>query len=160
MNRLEMSDWLVLNNLIYKIYTTKDVHEMRKKVLEQLKLILDFDGADFSVISEDDGKVKFSDTVTYNCELSKKFEQDEEKYFNDILENHKSVVFRETDIIPDEKRVNTRFYRNTYVKNNFNYAIHMFLAKDSVTLGQLTLYRTIGKENFAYDDVELSLETK
>ena len=42
MKRFENSDWLVLNSLIYKIYTTRDFELMRSEFLEQLRLVLDF----------------------------------------------------------------------------------------------------------------------
>ena len=45
MKRFENSDWLVLNSLIYKIYTTRDFELMRSEFLEQLRLVLDFDSA-------------------------------------------------------------------------------------------------------------------
>ena len=38
MKRFENSDWLVLNSLIYKIYTTRDFELMRSEFLEQLGL--------------------------------------------------------------------------------------------------------------------------
>ena len=47
MKRLETNDWMVLNSIIYKIYTTEDLTLMRKEFLEQMKLMIDFDGADF-----------------------------------------------------------------------------------------------------------------
>ena len=34
MKNLETSDWLVLNNIIYKIYTTEDIMIMRNNLLE------------------------------------------------------------------------------------------------------------------------------
>ena len=40
MKRFENSDWLVLNSLIYKIYTTRDFELMRSEFLEQLRLLL------------------------------------------------------------------------------------------------------------------------
>lgn len=47
MKNLETNDWLMLNSIIYKIYTVEDVDDMRKQLLEQLKMLLDFDSADF-----------------------------------------------------------------------------------------------------------------
>lgn len=52
MKRFENSDWLVLNSLIYKIYTTRDFELMRSEFLEQLRLVLDFDSAQFRLANE------------------------------------------------------------------------------------------------------------
>ena len=53
MKRFENSDWLVLNSLIYKIYTTRDFELMRSEFLEQLRLVLDFDSAQFRLANEE-----------------------------------------------------------------------------------------------------------
>ena len=47
MNTLQTNDWLILNSIIYEIYTTADFDGMRKKFLEQMKMLADFDSADF-----------------------------------------------------------------------------------------------------------------
>lgn len=47
MKILETNDWLTLNNIIYKIYSTDDLNEMRAVLLENLEKVIDFDGADF-----------------------------------------------------------------------------------------------------------------
>lgn len=152
MNRIETSDWLVLNNLIYKIYTIKDLDEMRSVMLEQLKLLMDFDSADFSLVYETE-PLSFGHTVTYNCDITQKFSCDEMEYFRDIVMNRKSVVFRETDVVPEEVRLSSEYYRRIYMKNNWNYSLHMFVAKDNQLLGNISLYRAIGKDNFVYDDI-------
>lgn len=36
-NTLQTNDWLILNSIIYEIYTTVDFDGMRKKFLEQIK---------------------------------------------------------------------------------------------------------------------------
>lgn len=38
---------MILNSIIYKIYTTEDADIMREQFLEQMKMVLDFDSADF-----------------------------------------------------------------------------------------------------------------
>ena len=41
MKNLETCDWMLLNSIIYKIYTTEDLDEMRREFLEQLRLVVD-----------------------------------------------------------------------------------------------------------------------
>ena len=42
-NTLQTNDWLILNSIIYEIYTTVDFDGMRKKFLEQIKMLVDLD---------------------------------------------------------------------------------------------------------------------
>lgn len=154
MKNLETSDWLLINNIIYKIYTTEDLTAMRENLLEQLTMILNFDSADF-YLAGGTGKTGLFEPVMYNCEVDTSAQFDEIDYSRGIMYSGKSMVFRETDIIDDEKRMKTDYYLSVYKPNNWHYAIQMILAREKQFLGVITLYRTIGKENFQYDDVFL-----
>ena len=53
MKTLETNDWMILNSIIYKIYTTEDARTMREQLIEQMKMVLDFDSADFYLATKD-----------------------------------------------------------------------------------------------------------
>lgn len=127
MKTLDTNDWLVLNSIIYKIYTTEDEKEMRTLFLEQLKMLIDFDAADF-YLAADNSESGLVDPVAYNCDCVSG-EYDELDYSRGILYSGKSMVYRETDIIDDEKRKASEYYQK--------------------------VYRSIGKDNFEYDDIFL-----
>ncbi len=149
---LETNDWMILNSIIYKIYTTEDVTVMRTALLEQLKMIMDFDSADFYLAAADDSG-RLVDQVTYNCDEDGSSKYSELDYSRGIMYSGKSMVYRETDIISDEKRVQTEYYRKVYKPNSWHYSLQIILGYNKEFLGVITLYRTIGKDNFAYDDV-------
>ncbi len=152
MRKLETNDFILLNNLIYKIYTMTDFEEMRYEVLSQLKLLIDFDSADFYLASKEEGKL-LCKPVTFNCDdnLSELYEKLD--YSWGIVNSGKSLIYRETDIISDEARMETEYYQKVYKPNNWHYALQMVIAKKKTFLGAITFYRTIGKEDFQYDDI-------
>ena len=152
MKQMNTSDWIVLNTIIYKIYTTSDFRAMRGELLEQLKLVLDFDSADF-FLANVGGKPGLRDPVTYNCDGVYPQTYDELDYSRGIMYSGKSLVYRETDIISDEKRMETEYYKKVYSPNNWHYSLQVILAREKEFLGVITLYRTIGKDNFHYDDI-------
>ncbi len=143
---------MLLNSTIYKIYTTEDVNTMRHQLLEQLKMIIDFDSADF-YLAATDGSLDLVDQVAYNCEDDASSEYNALDYSRGIMYSGKSMVYRETDIISDEKRMETEYYQKVYKPNNWHFSLQIILAYQKEFLGVITLYRTIGKENFRYDDV-------
>lgn len=151
MKQMNTSDWIVLNTIILKIYTTKDFRAMRSSLLEQLKMVLDFDSADFFLA--DRGKSGLVDPVTYNCDGVYPQTYDELDYSRGIMYSGKSLVYRETDIISDEKRMETEYYKKVYSPNNWHFSLQMILAQEKEFLGVITFYRTIGKDNFQYDDI-------
>ena len=62
--------------------------------------------------------------------------------------NGKTIIYRETDIMPDEKRVETEYYKKVYKPNNWHYSLQMIMAREKEFVGVITLYRTLGKENY------------
>lgn len=152
MNTIENNDFMILNGIIYKIYTNNDFELMRKEFLEQIKMILDFDSADFH-LSKGNGDASLGFSVDYNCngELSQKFE--EQDYSQGILNSGKCMVYRESDILSDEKRVETDYYKNVYKANNWHYSLQLVLAYQEEFLGVITFYKIVGKEDFKYSDI-------
>ena len=152
MKTLETNDWMILNSIIYKIYTTENPLTMRQQLLEQM--VLDFDSADFYLASkEEEGKLIAP--VMYNCDEDQSENYEELGSSRGIMYSGKSLVYRETDIISDEKRMETEYYKKVYRPNNWHYSLQMILGKDKEFLGVITFYRTIGKDNFQYDDIFL-----
>lgn len=152
MRTVSANNWSVLNHVIYKIYSTSDMGQMRKNFLEQMKMVLDFDGAEFYLTDLQDSH-SFCNGIKYNCEI------DGESMFHEMLKKStltfrgKSIVFRETDIIPAEIRLKSSYYKEYYVLNNWQYSMHLLLGDGQDCVGLVTLYRTIGKDNFDSDDM-------
>ena len=152
MKTLETNDWMILNSIIYKIYTTENPDEMREQLLEQMKMVLDFDSADFYLAGKDE-QHKLNRPVMFNCDEEAAAMYNELDYSRGIIYGGKSMAYRETDIISDEKRVQTEFYQQVYRKNSWHYSLQLILGRNQEFLGVVTFYRTIGKDNFKYDDI-------
>lgn len=152
MKKPETNDWIYLNHIIYKIYTTEDFNRMRYELMEQLKMLVDFDAADFYMASQKEGAL-LCDPVSYNCDMD--FSEEYEKLDNSrgIMNSGKMLIYRETDIVSDDERVETEFYKKVYKANNWHYAMQLVIAKNKKFLGIMTFYRTIGKENFRCEDI-------
>ena len=154
MRTLETNDWIMLNNIIYNIYTTESLNDMRKQFLEQIGLLLDFDSADFFLASGDE-KNKLSSPVFYHCKENLSESYDILDYSRGILYSGQPLIYRETDIISDDVRIQTEYYKRVYKPNNWHYSLQMILAKNKEFVGVVTFYRTLGKPDFEYDDIFL-----
>lgn len=132
----------------------ENFNQMRQQFLEQIKMLIDFDSADFYLASPN-GEEKLAMPVFCNCEDDLSELYDNIDYSRGILYSGKSLIYRETDIISDEARVETEYYQKVYKPNNWHYSLQMILARDKQFVGVVTFYRTIGKDNFQYDDIFL-----
>lgn len=43
MRTLDTNDWILLNSIVYKIHIMDNLDEMRMQLLEQIKMLIDFD---------------------------------------------------------------------------------------------------------------------
>lgn len=152
MRTLDTNDWILLNSIIYKIYTVENIDEMREQFLEQMKMLIDYDSADF-LLASPDGENKLVSPVLFNCEEDMSIAYDEIDYSRGILYSGKTLIYRETDIIDEAKRVETDYYKKVYKTNKWHYSLQMVLARKKEFVGVVTFYRTIGKDDFVYDDI-------
>ena len=84
-------------------------------------------------------------------DLSEEYEDID--YSRGIVNSGKMLIYRESDIISDEARIETDYYKKVYKPNNWHYALQIVIARHKKFLGAITFYRTIGKEDFEYDDI-------
>lgn len=152
MKTLETNDWMILNNIIYKIYTTENLDTMRELLLEQLRMVMDYDSADF-FLAPRGNEASFCRPILYNCEEETVTRYKEKEHESDNVLSGKSMVYRETDLMPDEKRTSSEYFQKVYRPNNWNYSIQLVLGMNKEFLGVATFYRTLGKDNFQYDDI-------
>ena len=148
MKKLETNDWIVLNNIIYKIYTTDNLDEMRSNLFDELKMIIDFDSADFYLASKEPGHM-LCNPITYNCDLDLSEMYEDIDYSRGIVASGKMLIYRETDIISDESRIESEYYKKVYKPNNWHFALQMVLARQKKVFGGSYILSNHWKRKFS-----------
>lgn len=149
------SIWIVLNSLVYKIYSTDNLYEMRNTFLAQLKEIIDFDSAAFILSSTNDYH-KLVDSVTYNYPRKEiEYYLNNQKsldYSEGLMFSGKSMVYRSSDLVTEKARVAAEYYKQIYEKNNWHYSLHLNIIYKDIFLGTISLFRQKGKDDFTYEN--------
>lgn len=156
MGRFTINEWLLLNSAIYNIYTTSDYTEMRQKLLEQLKLMIDFDSANFYLASKDNPhKLKSPVRLNLEPEFTEKYLKNysDIDYSTGIMFSGNSLIYRESDILPENERVKTDYYKMFYETYHFHFSLHFAISKNYQFLGIISLFRRKGKRDFDVDDI-------
>lgn len=153
---LHNNDWIYLNSIIYKIYSIDDSAEMRMSLIDQLRMLINFDFSTFYLGSKENRRVLVNPVVfNVNPQIAEIYSNEYENvdYSKSLMFTGKSIIYRETDIILDEKRVETEYYKLCYAPFNAHYSVTMVLSYNHMFLGAFTLFRYQGKTNFEYDDL-------
>jgi DNA-binding CsgD family transcriptional regulator len=148
----ETNDWIILNRMIYKIHTMEHFDDMRYELLKQLRLIVDFDSAEFYLADAGEGAGRCA-PVAFNCPCGLSAGYEALDYNRGIRRSGLTQIYRETDMISDEARTSSEYYRAVYKPNDWNFALHMVMAAQEKFLGSVTLYRLAGKADFQYEDM-------
>lgn len=153
----EKNDLILLNYIIYLIYTRKDLTEMRKELLELLRVLIPFDNASFFLSAEKDDKHALTNPVAinipdeYNDNYLNTYE--DEDYMRWVFKSTKSMAYRESDMISDEKRKSNKYYNEVYKRGNILDSAQVSFAHKEMFLGIITLYRTNNRSEFSDEEI-------
>ena len=142
---LTKNELMLLSGLIYKVYTIRDLREMRESLLEAIRPLIGYDMATFELASEDK-PYHVSDPVGIGT--SRKSMQ---HYLDEVQEYDygrwtyaapSGGVYRESDFMPDDKRVNTPYYQNFFKPEGVHYSLMLVIIKSQTFYGCLALFRS------------------
>ena len=160
-DRLFEGDWNYALNTIYRLNELEDLGVFQRKTLELIRLSIPFCQGIFYTYKRDDAGVYSlrGDPVVvgmkalYLYEFDKKYSRD--VFFTKVSLSTHDKVIRDTDMMPDELRMNTEWYKEIYAKQGIHYALRSHLTYDGVILGSVDFFRA--KEEVNFSDKEMDL---
>lgn len=167
---------MVLNDAIYKIHTMEDFNEMRIAVLRSLEFIIPSPLLTFYLANPDDrrrladpvgiadghtldpGRPKLSSNIgaAHPAEVSLTQYLDEFEdidYTRWVFAAPSAKVYRETDFMSDEERMQTEYYKRMYAPAGIHYSIILTLNHQGVFYGCICLYRKRDDKDFTEDEM-------
>ncbi|MGM9677073.1 MAG: LuxR C-terminal-related transcriptional regulator [Butyricicoccus sp.] len=154
----EANDWVIFNNITYQIHQISDFAEMCRNFLEQMRLLMDFDGAVFYYSSETElPQLRHAVCYEYPEAVAKDYLEHYQTldFSRGLLMGGKSMVYRENDVFSEEERVETECYKRFSQAEGFHHSVHILPALDGKVLAKISFYRRKGQPDFVYDDIFL-----
>lgn len=154
----EANDWVIFNNITYRIHQIADFDTMCHNFLEQVCLLMRFDGAVFYYSSEQElPQLKHAVCYHYPEDVAKDYLDHHQKFdfSRGLLMGGKSMVYRESDVFSEEERMETECYQRFSKDVGYHHSVHILPAFDSKVLAKISFYRRRGQPDFLYDDVFL-----
>lgn len=155
---MEKSNVMLLNDIIYKIHTIEDCDVMRKSVLEMLQYLIPSDILTFYLASPE---TPYELTRPVGIGLGEDRWQVYLDHYQEIdytrwtFAAPSAGVYRETDLMNDEARVNTPFYQKMFAPAGIHYSVIMTIIHEGRFLGCINLFRK--PEAGDYTDEEVLL---
>ena len=125
---LRNNDWLLMNSIAYKVHSIEDIDEMRLEIMRQLSYIIQYDSASFYLVDADN-EHELCRPVGIN--YSDEDMQDYINRFKDIdyseglMYTGRNIAYKESDLVPDDIRTNTEYYKAVYDVQGWHYSINL-----------------------------------
>lgn len=157
------TEWEKLNDLIASLYGIQSLTAMRTAFLRKLMQLIDFDLADFNL-----GRVMGKTTPALvdpvsvsrisperEAEFTRLYQETYHHmdYVNWIFSHHESIVYRETDLIHDQIRRESRFFKEYLAAFDLTNVAGISIISGGVFTGAVTLYRSDKKGDFLDRDL-------
>lgn len=154
---MQKNDFLLINEIIYHIYTMEDFNAMRHHLLSLLSVLIPNKESSIFLSDHSSSSHLICDPVIFPCVESSAeqnyLQYETLDYTRWVMMSHKSMIYRESDLIPDEERFKTDFFKNLMEPNNLYFSLQLSLVLHDVSLGVITLYRTKEMGDFTDEEV-------
>ena len=145
---MEKNDFLLYNEVIYRIHACRTMEELKPALLAQVKLLIPYTYASIIDIRVDPETQEMVHQDPY-CKPSQ-FAEAEQTWIDQIDQAYtlwlshavESVVVRDSELCEGEERYHRWSYQNIYSEYNVTDCVQMNIAFAGKSLGRLALYRT------------------
>lgn len=153
---LSENNWHILNQIIYDIYSSDNPHHMRKKFLENIKLLITYDKANFFVADTLNDNHFITDPVSVGLEENayddyytffEKFD-----YNNWMYATAQNEVFILTELLSSLEIKNNLFASKWLVQKEIEHVIILSLSYKGTFVGVASLFRMQGENNFNFTE--------
>lgn len=160
---LESREWETLNEIIAALYGIKNSETMRRALLTRLMQLIDFDFAEFDLA----GNKKAQENRLQKPVAVSIFDKTRERSFmkgyetqyykNDyvswIFAQPESMVYRESDLISESVRKESRFYKEYLAKYDLGSVSGISIISAGRFAGAVTFYKSEKKGDFSERDL-------
>lgn len=154
---LKEIEWKTINNILLELYTVDDLYLLSEKFLKLIGMLIPFSKGYF-VLLDDDGKI-IRDKSYFTGFEEKEEKEYIEKYFDEdylhyLLDmSFETTVFQDTDILDNDVRKSTLFYRKFLKPSAISYGSGIIIIRNSRVTGVFNLFRTEAMGDFSEKDI-------
>ena len=153
-------DWKYIVDTIYRINAAADLDSFQFNTLQYLRSMIPFCQGLFHIYTREGDTFHLHGAPVVCGDKPRYMDLFLKEYVDDAFFNRASVtsydeVFRDTDVFPDEVRMQTRWYRDIYVKQGIHFALRSHLAFGGQLIGSVDLFRPKDASDFSDKEVRI-----
>lgn len=112
---LKESEWMTINNILLELYAQRRIDDLSRKLMRVLRMLIPYTKG-YLLMLEADGTIRVGDSCFLGMTEQESAAYVERYYAEDYLQylyelSEGTRVYRDTDIIEDERRQSTHFFQ-------------------------------------------------
>lgn len=145
---MEKNDFLLYNEVVYRIHACRNPEELKSTVLSQINLLIPYSYASFISVEEDPKTHELIHTnpvckpAQFEAVEHAWLEQIDKAYTIWLSHAPESVVIRDSEILAGDSRFSVSSYRNLYQGYDIHDGMQMNVVYANQVMGRLSFYRT------------------
>lgn len=153
------NEFLIYNEIIYSLNKCHELSDLQQLFFPKLRMLIPFSYASILLCKTDEksANVLLHAPVCYP-DFFAEAEKEYIKYSDKdtllwLMHSQESTLIRESDLIDEEKRINSFLYKRCYSKYNIYDTLQYSITYEGKILGVLTLFRTKIDGTFSDEDM-------
>ncbi|OOM81863.1 HTH-type transcriptional regulator MalT [Clostridium puniceum] len=154
---MQNNEFLLINNIIYQIYSIPDFDTMKITFLNLLNMLIPNTASSILMADHTSSKNLLCDPICvpeiYSEAEKNYLSNEDEDYTRWVMLSGQCLLIRESDLMPEEERMNTALYKRCYEPFGLHYSLQLNLVYNDLFLGVLTIYRKREEGDFKDDEM-------
>lgn len=154
---LDEREWNIINNILLEIYTIDNITSLMQKLFLVLRMLIPYTKG-YMVLLDDNRNIMREKSYFEGMEergiddyINKYYDSDYLKFAYEI--NHETMVYRDSDILNDNLRVKTDFFREFLKNEDIPYGCGILIINNNRILGVFNLFRNETLGDFKEKDI-------
>jgi len=154
---MQNNEFLLINNIIYQIYSIPDFDTMKITFLNLLKMLVPNTASSILMADHTNSKSLLCDPIcvpeVYSDAEKNYLLNEDEDYTRWVMLSGQCVLIRESDLMSEEERIKTVLYKKCYEPFGLHYSLQLNLVYNDLFLGVVTIYRKKEEGDFSSDEM-------
>lgn len=154
---LKETEWMTINHILLELYTINDIHALAEKTMKVLRMLIPYSKGYFIMLDEEQNVLPDTmyfmgfDDMAVNSYLTRYYDADYLRYLYEITEE--TTVYQDTEILTDEIRRQTPFYRRFLQPQDIPYGCGILVIRNKSIIGIFNLFRSEQLGDFSEKDI-------
>lgn len=154
---MQNNEFLLINNIIYQIYSISDFNTMKVTFLNLLKMLIPNTASSILMADNSNSNNLLCDPICvpdiYSETENKYLSLEDQDFSRWIMLSKQCILIRESELMSEDELIKTEIYQKCYKPFGVHYSMQLTIVYNNIFLGIISLYRRKEDGDFSNDEM-------